>query len=751
MSMLKSSTLNSLLTGLLLATASGISQAENEDNNDLWGMCSDSSSVFKTAPVLPTITDPEQIDISAGSISLLKDGSTFFENNVLIEKKGFRLSTDKLSYNKKDSTLSLPAPSHIESEKMSFNSDSGEMNSETETSSFSNVNFVILSNHMQGSSPFINIIGKDSTFFSNVTFSSCEPKKETWTFSADKLELDHNDESGSARNVVIKIKDVPIFYLPYISFPLGERRRSGILAPEISFSSGINGNKFSLPYYWNIAPNQDATITPVYLENRGLQLINNYRYLTSSSKGEIDFDFLKDDKLTDEDRYYSKVISKTQITRQLSFNINSSSVSDSHYLSDFGQSLTATSISHLQQSVDFQYRLGNWRSKLLEQQFQTTDDAIAPTSRPYRREPQLTVKGSEILGDTDVKFSLSSEWVNFTHLSDSKDNGYRTDLYPKLSWSKQGSSWFFKPSIGQRFTAYDLIDGSGTELDIDDRNLSIFQIDSGLFFERNLSQKYTQTLEPRLYYLNVPTVDQSAIPLFDTSEPDFSFAQLFRDNRFIGADRVADANQLTTALTSRIINDENGNELFSASIGQIYYFDDREVNLAQSDNTIQTASTSDIAAEFKIRKEDWTYRFSVLQNTENNDVEKGSFRFHYQTDNRHIFNLAYRFRRDDDPDKAIDQTDISIKWPVSDHWSGLARWNYSHKDHQDLANIIGFEYNSCCWAFRIIGKGHLTQDASGQDVFDRSVIFSLVLKGLGSFGKANQELERAILGFHPEH
>lgn len=739
----------SLLTGLLLTAIAGTSQAEDEES-DLWGMCSDTQSVFNKAPALPSITDPEQIDISATSISSLKDGSTLFENNVLLEKKGFRLSTDKLSYHKKDSTLLLPAPLHIESETLSLNSATGEMNSDKESSSFSDVRFVILSNHMQGSAPLVNIIGKDSTYFSKVTFSSCEPKKETWTFSADKLTLNHKEEFGSADNVIIRIKDTPIFYLPYVSFPLGDRRRSGILVPEISFSSGTNGNRFSLPYYWNIAPNQDATITPVYLENRGLQLINNYRYLTSSSEGELDLDFISDDRLTNEERYYTKFVNKSQITKQLSFNVNASGASDNNYLTDFGQSLTATSVSHLQQAIDFQYRAGNWRSKLLQQQFQTIDDAIALTSRPYHREPQITFNGSETLGNSEIKFGLTSEWVNFTHPSESEDNGYRTDIYPKFSWPQQASSWFFKPSLGQRLTAYDIVDGNDTEINIDDRSLSIFQIDSGLFFERTFSKNLTQTLEPRLYYLNIPTVDQSNIPLFDTSEPDFSFAQLFRENRFLGADRIGDANQLTTAITTRLIDDENGNELFTASIGQIFYFDDRAVNLALNDTSIDSNSESDIAAEFKIRKNDWSYRFSVLQNTENNDIDKGSMRFHYQTDNRHIFNLAYRFRRDIDPDKAIDQTDMSIKWPVSDHWSGLARWNYSNKDNQDLATIVGFEYNSCCWAFRAIAEGHLVQDANGDDIFDRAIIFSLILKGFGSFGRANEELERAILGFHPD-
>lgn len=761
--MQKHTVLYSILTRITLVAVSSITNTaayaatESNEEIDLWSACTDSQSIFNTVPVLPSFKDPKQLDISASSIESAKDGLSFFKNDVLIEKDGFRLTTDQISYDQKKSIISLPSPSHIENEKIIFDSHHGEINNDTETSSFSDVNFVILSNHIQGSSPEIKLIGEDSTSFSKVKFSSCEPGKESWLFSAESLELDHNDESGSARNVVIRVKDIPVFYLPYVSFPLGERRRSGILTPELIFSDGDTGDELRVPYYWNIAPNQDATITPAYLQNRGMQLITNYRYLSSNSTGELDIEYLGTDRLSDETRYLSKFVHQTKFTPNLSFNVNASAASDAQYLSDFGQSLDLANTTHLQQSADFQYSVGNWNTKLLAQYFQTTDDTIAWTDTPYRRQPQLTVTGSESIIQDGLELRLTSEWVNFDHLcestltigtlcTDPKEIGSRTDLYPQLTWPMQGSYWFLTPTLGQRFTSYDITTNDVPEV-IEDRNLSIFQLDGGLFFERKLSNNYTQTLEPRLYYLNVPTFDQSSIPLFDTSETSFTFSQLFRDNRFSGVDRVGDANQLSTALTSRIINDQNGNERFSASIGQIHYFDDRSVNLSVNDTTIKTASTSDIATEFVIRDTNWSYRLSALQNTESNEVDQGSFLYHYQTDKRHIFNLGYRYNRDTN----LDQSDLSFKLPVSDSWSLVARWNYSITDSQDLENIAGIEYNSCCWAFRIISRGHQTQDELGDRVFDRSILFTLVLKGLGSTGKANKELERAILGFHPEY
>ena len=748
--MFKPATLPLLITGTLIAAnCAWAGSAENTQAEfDLWRMCTDSRSVFNQPITLPSFTDPEQLDISAQSIRAAEHGISIFENNVLIEKHNFRLTTEKVSYDKNTTVLSLPSPLHIETDTIIIDSQLGSIDNNTDHSEFSDVRFVVQSSHIQGSTPSLKRLGKDTTLMSRVNFSSCEPGKEAWLFSANDLTLDHIDESGSAHHVVVRVKDIPIFYLPYISFPLGEQRRSGILTPEIKFSGSRNGDEFSLPYYWNIAPNQDAIITPHYLEKRGLQLITNYRYLTHSSSGELDLEYLDNDRVTDEQRYLSKLIHKTQFNKQLSFHINASAASDSHYLDDFGESLEFSSISHLQQSAYLQFQQSGWNAKLLGQYYQTTDDSITDINKPYRRRPQLTVSGSEAIGDNGLSFNLNAEWVNFAHRTDSKAQGYRTDVYPKISWPQQGSYWFFTPTLGHRLTQYDITE-AGVDKTIDDRSLSVLQLDGGLFFERRMAGHYTQTLEPRLYYLNVPVEDQSQFPVFDSSEPDFSFAQLFRDNRFNGADRMANANQLTTALTTRIIDDENGNERFSASIGQIHYYDDREVFLPGGE--IETQSSSDIATEFVIRDQHWSYRLSALQNTETNEIDKGSFLYHYQSDDRHIVNLGYRYRRDAVETETIDQSDISFKWPISDHWSVLGRWNYSLTAERDLENIAGFEYNSCCWAFRIIGRGHLTQDENNDDVFDRSIIFTLVLKGFGSTGRANKELERAILGFHPEY
>lgn len=748
--MLKTTRPAQLITYLLSGLITGTSSAQTTAQTDLWDMCP-ADSVFTQTSQLPQFPNPEQIDISAVTIDSHKDGIARFKGHVLLEKNNFRLNTEELLYDKNSGLLSLPTALTIANDKMRFNSSGGEMNRDNQSGWFKDVQFVVQESHIQGSAPLIEQQSEAATSISKASFSSCEPGDNSWQFSASSLYLDHEDESGTARNVVIRVRDVPIFYFPYISFPLGEHRRSGILAPEIKFSDGASGNEFNLPYYWNIAPNQDATITPNYMDKRGLQLLTNYRYLTETSQGEIDLEYLSNDRVTEDDRYLSRWQHKTDFTPKLSLNINASEVSDSAYMADFGNSLDLTSLTHLEQRVDLTYRPSHWNILIRDQRFQTVDDSILVSSRPYRRTPQISFSNAEELFANGPRFTLSGEWVNFEHESSLKNQGIRSDLLPQFSWPMQGSAWFFNPSAGYRFTAYDITDSLGQSIDIADRELPIYQIDSGLFFERKAAGHLTQTLEPRLYYLYIPTVEQSDIPLFDTSEPDFSFAQLFRSNRFVGADRVGDANQLTVALTTRLLDDRSGSEYFSASIGQIQYFADREVNLQQSDSSIDSRSSSDLALEFILRDQNWSFKLSALQNVENNETEKGNFLYHYQSDKRHIFNAGYRFRRDAiNSANDIEQTDLSLKLPISDNWSVLGRWNYSVTDQQDLENIVGLEYNNCCMAFRIVGRGYLTQD-NNEDVFDRSIIFTLVLKGIGSTGKANRELERAILGFQPEY
>jgi len=547
---------------------------------------------------------------------------------------------------------------------------------------------------------------------------------------------------------VLWFKHVPVFYSPYISFPLGDQRRSGFLMPGFG-SSSSRGFQLAIPWYWNIAPNQDATFIPQYMRKRGEMLGTDYRYLTRSSRGELELEYMDRDKLLDEERYLIRYDNVSQLGDNTRLDMLVNDASDPEYLQDMGSNISVSNTTHLERRATLSHYAGPWTMSLMAQSYETLDQTIAVADRPYRRLPQISLRGNDDFSASGLNWSLESEWVEFQHESDSRAEGQRFDIYPKLSWPLQGNAWFVTPAVGLRHTQYSVTDASNTPIDIEDRNLTISSLDAGLFFERPAGSSLVHTLEPRIFYLNIPYQDQSNIPLFDTGELEFSFAQLFRENRFSGIDRIGDTRQLTLGISSRILDQDTGNEYMSLSLGQIYYDQDRRVSL---DNTVATANNSDIVAEISGGLHNWSARASVLRNTETGESDKRSLQLHYQNDDKRIFNIAYRFRRDPvDELNNLEQTDVSFSWPLGSVYTVMGRWNYSLTDERDIETLFGIEYNSCCWAMRLVGQRYLTDNSV--EPYDTSVMLQLIFKGLGSIhGKqATNTLKNAILGYQSEY
>jgi LPS-assembly protein len=390
------------------------------------------------------------------------------------------------------------------------------------------------------------------------------------------------------------------------------------------------------------------------------------------------------------------------------------------------------------------------------QDIKTIDETTPLTTRPYERLPQVTFLGDTEVASSPLFFTLDSEYVDFTHEDDTKTTGARFTVRPGLRLPLSGAAWFFDPAVKFSHTQYDVgTQGNsnipGTTQTVEDRNLPMGSVDAGLFFERYLDNGYQHTLEPRLYYLNVPFEDQSNIPLFDTSIPTFSVAQLFRDNRFVGGDRIGDANQLTFALTSRILNPNTGNELLRASIGQIYYFEDRRVSL---DGSIDTEKQSDIIAELDTSWGRWQSNIDLEWDTSNSNLSKENYFLHYMSDARHLFNIGYRKRLINDSDVIdIEQTDTSFVYAFNRNYSGIARWNYSLKDDKGIDTIIGMAYDSCCWSIQLLAQRRLKNtsgsNSTGNDAYDSALLVEFVFKGLGSLSgsRVRTTLEQSIFGY----
>lgn len=693
----------------------------------------------------------ENINISADQVQNLDNNVSAFSGNVLIEKHRLRLRADEVTHNRDNKQLDLKGHIQADTEGMTLSADTGTLNLETNEGELLNNQYYIHDSQLSGSTPRFAISSNKTTVLTDTSFSTCPPQKMDWHLDTAWLELDQQTATGTAKHTVLWVKDIPVFYLPWIQFPLGDERRSGFLMPGFG-SSSDSGFETSLPWYWNIAPNQDATLTPRYLRERGNMLQTQYRFITRKSTGELNVDYLANDRKLDEERYQLHFSNRNQLSSNLQLNLLADDVSDADYLRDLGSNSNITNTTHLQRSANLLYTHKNWRASLLAQNFETLDQTILIDDRPYRRLPQLSLSGDETLfriHQQPVKFSLDSEWVDFQHESANKDQGSRFHAYPRLSLPVQGNAWFITPSIGVMHTAYDLTTTNGQPLDIEDRNLTVSSLDSGLFFERQLDDGYrVQTLEPRLFLLSIPYEDQSSIPLFDTSELDFSFASLFRENRFNGIDRVGDTRQATLAISTRLFDSRDGQELMSASLGRIFYQTDQRVSL---DNTITTQNASDIVGEISGRFGQWKARTTVQWDTETDRSDRSSMRLNYTSSSKAVFNLAYLFNRDPiDPLSDIEQASTSFAWPFATRYSLLGRWNYSITDERDIDTLAGIEYESCCWALRLVAQRYLTDNID--EPYDTSVMFQFVLKGFGSVADtgATDTLKQAILGYQPD-
>ncbi len=532
---------------------------------------------------------------------------------------------------------------------------------------FEGAEFSLGSGNAHGTADALEINENGTLSLGGVEYTTCPPGSEDWLLQGKSIVLDTREGVGTAKNMRLRFKGVPILYLPYISFPISDARKSGILTPEIG-SSGRSGNEISVPYYWNIAPNYDATITPRLLTSRGLQLETSFRYLTKRNEGSITADYLSNDSVVDDSRHQLRFDHRTLWGNGWRNLINFREVSDSQYFEDLGGSLSISSITHLDRHVSFDYYAENLSFFAQAQDYQTIDDAILPVDEPYRRLPQVLVNAR--WPAKFFKFSIDSELVNFDR--DVGVTGWRFNATPSIEVPLTRPGMFFTPAVALDYTQYDLsntLPGADTE---PSRTVPITSVDTGLVLERMMSgANRIQTIEPRLLYVNIPYRDQDNMPVFDTITPDINLVQLYRKNRFLGGDRIGDTEQVSFGVTTRILDLDTGREMMTATIGQTRYFSDRDVALPGM--PVSTFETSDYVAQL---------RFALLRNvnfdlghqwgTGDNGTTKSEARLQYRPASNKVLNLAYRYRRN-----SLEQGDLSLSWPRSTRCTFFPRYTFS--------------------------------------------------------------------------
>lgn len=687
-----------------------------------------------------TSSKSEAIRLEAGGIEVqLGDKPSARMSGGILLQQGERLAgADSASYNSESMTLELIGNVRFQDPGKQIRSDTAELSYSSGRIHFEGAQFKLAGNGARGAASEIEVNRQGEISLNEVYYTTCPPGSNDWQLAAGDIDLNPAEGVGSAKHVRLKFQGVPILYAPYLSFPVGEARKSGILTPELG-SAGRSGRALSIPYYWNIAPNYDATFTPRYLTDRGLQLQTQFRYLTNIHDGVLKFDYLSSDDQTGSNRQLLDVKHRTRFSSGLRNLIDYRDVSDSGYFEDLGGTLSISSITHLNRSVQFDYYTDAWSIIGKFQEFQTIDEAILPTEEPYRRLPQILIQGFWPDRAFGLHYGLNSELVYFDR--DVGVTGWRLDAAPIIERPIENPGWFITPAVMLEYTRYQLTDRGPDQPQDPSRTIPIASMDTGMVLERQMRSAHglVQTLEPRVLYVHIPYREQSELPVFDTIVPDLNLVQLYRKNRFLGADRIVDTDQLSIGVTSRILDESTGQEIFTATIGQALYLSSQGVTLP--DQTTSFGDSSDYIAEvgfplYQSLKFDLGYQWG----SGGRGTTQSEARVQYRPQTNKVLNLSYRFRKE-----SLEQGDVSWSWPVARRWNFVGRYNFSFRDNETLERFFGIEYESCCWALRVVTRRHIsTRDGTR----DSSFGLQLVLKGMTAVGtRADKLLENGILGY----
>lgn len=682
--------------------------------------------------------------VQSDALDVSGEKVTTFSGRVELTRADQWVGTDALVYRHENETWESPGPLRFEDERLRVAATSADGDNAAERVRLRDVQFQLLDGTMgNGTAASVVREGERSTL-ADALFSTCPPGQRQWAFEASTIEIDDAAKRGVAQSAVLRLGDVPVLWLPWISFPTTSERRTGLLAPKVGVQDE-NGFDYAQPIYLNLAPNLDATLTPRWMSRRGLMLGGEFRYLGAASAGQVEGTYLADDDRTGDDRGFFRWQHFSALSPNWYATANLQDVSDREYFRDLGDNFGQNTLSLLDSSLGLNGRGRYWSTGVSFERWEAANPAVLPGSEPYARLPRIRGQWLQpVLPWMDL--GVSAEAVRFQH--DELPGGQRIDVKPSVRLNFGGASWFVNPEFAVRQTSYTLerdprVLAQRTDLS-PDRSTTISSIDAGLMFERETTLfggDYVQTLEPRLYYLRVPYRVQDDLPLFDTQPLSFSWPGLFRQNRYTGADRQTDANQATLAVTTRLLDADDGRERLSASLGRIHYFDPPRVAIPAERPPASDGSA--YVGELDWRVSDaWSVSLAQQWNPGEFGTDLSAVRTQWRFSERGVVNASYRYRKD-----LIEQTDVSFAAPINANWRAVARWAWSLRDRRTQEALGGLEWQSCCVAVRVLARDYV-RDLNG----DRNlgVYLEIELNGIGSFGRDSERLlSDAILGYSP--
>lgn len=683
------------------------------------------------------------------------------ENNAEIVRGQTEITSDKVIFRQEENEVEATGNVRMSRFGDVYIADAAEINLDTGAGVVYNAEYRLAVSKAQGKAERVDLESDERAHIIKGTYSTCEGSDPDWYLKAGKLDVDSGTNVGVAHNSVVYFQDVPFAAIPVISFPLSSDRKSGVLPPTFGMTSK-SGLELSVPYYFNLAPNYDLTLYPNYISRRGMQVGAEGRYLERTFSGQTKAEVLPDDQERGNTRYAVSSVHSHVFAPGWSYAWNYNVASDKNYPDDFGNTITTSSQRLLGQDLNLNYGSGIWSASARVTNYQVLQDDASPITRPHTRLPQLNFRAARMdAGGFDwevpaeaTRFWLpDSEWESRTAPRYDRAIGNRYVINPKISYPILAPGYFIRPKMSFHATQYEQLE-NWTPTSIT-RTVPTFSIDSGLIFEREskfFGNRMTQTLEPRLFYVYTPYRDQSNIPLFDTAETTYGFAQIFSENRFAGSDRIADANHVTTAVTSRYI-EPSGAERLRLTIGQRYYFDEQRVGLTGNlPPTGENRADLLVAAGGRLTKE-WSFDTSYQYDFQNNQTSSSNLSMQWRPEPKHVLNAEYRYKRNtlgetptDRYGNGLDQVTFSGQWPLASRWYGVGQISYSLQQSRTIENLIGLEYNADCWVWRMVAQRYATSTIESNS----ALFLQLQLNGLSRIGSdPMQALRKTIPGYQP--
>ena len=702
----------------------------------------------------PAIKEDVPLFLEADRLQGHSDRETEAVGEVRLRKRGQAVHADRLRYDKLENEITAEGNVRIEQGLSTVAGARLKYNLETDRGFMEGPRYTLhkspdpggqrqafRESDARGTAERILFEGPNQYRAQRAEYTSCAPGQDDWFLKAGELAIDKDRGLGVARDASIVFLGTPIFYSPYLSFSLHQERKSGFITPHYG-STNTGGVEVTIPYYWNIAPNRDATLSSRIMTRRGVLAHGEFRYLEPTYLGEARAEVLPDDDAKGGERRQAYFLRHNQtLPSGWSGTLNLQRVSDDTYFTDLSTQIAVTSQVLLPSDLTLG-RGGTWGGagsyglSALVQRWQTLQpDPLQPVTPPYSRQPQLTLTASrpEVLRSD---FDVYGQYTTFDHPT--LTTGTRVVAYPSLSVPLQTAYATVTPKLGVNLTRY-LIEPNSAGFTDQSRTVPVFTTDSSVVFERPTTiggAPFLQTLEPRLYYVYIPFQDQNAIPVFDSAQQDINFTSIYSENQFSGWDRINDANQLTLGVTSRFIGTDTGAERLRMGVAQRFYFENQQVTLPGV--AARTSTSSDLLAALSgAVAPHWRAEAGLQFNTESSQTQKFNVGARYQPAPGRVLNLTYR-----ETINTLRQTDFSTQWPVARRWTGLARWNYSQQDHRTLEALVGAEYNADCWVLRVVAHRFATTSQEAATTF----FVQLELNGVSRIGSNPMDALRRNIG-----